>query len=117
VDIIETLKGRIRRALIKTGHVNFYGTSTRNTFPFIRYFLGSNFTNRLSNKKAVRNIWYQVDVFSDVPIDVEDTGTILSDVESALELEGLYVTDWMEVSDTSNSTQYTIYHYFLEVRS
>lgn len=91
--------------------------STKNSFPYIRYFLGSNFTTRLSNKKAVRNIWYQVDVFSNVPIDVEDTNSMLAEVELALDTEGLYVTDWIEVVDDSNSTQFPVYHYFLEVRA
>lgn len=117
VGNIATLKCRIKRALDQTKYDNFYGTSTKNSFPYIRYFLGNNFTGRLSNKKAIRNIWYQVDVFSEIPIDVEDLSSILSEVELVLDAEGLFVTDWLEDADTSNSTQYPIYHYFVEVRS
>lgn len=117
MDSIKTLKRRIKDALDTTGHTNFYGMSAQNNFPYVRYTLSSNYTGRLSNKKAIRNIWYQVDVFSRVPIDVESNESILVDVESALVEEGLYVKDWFENVDTTNSTQYPIYHYFIEVRS
>lgn len=112
-----TLKRRIKQALDKTLYDNFYGTSTKNVFPYIRYTLGSNFSNRLSNQKALRNIWYQVDVFHNVPIDVENISSILSEVELILDSEGMYVTDWIEDIDDTNSTQYPVYHYFLEVRA
>lgn len=95
----------------------FYGFSKGKQVPYIRYFLGNNHTDRLSNKKAVRNIWYQIDVFTYVPIDVQNKESVLVKIESALEDKNLITTDWMENFSEDNNTQYTIYHYFIEVRA
>lgn len=118
---IITLKQKINEILNElfkeTGYKYFYGSSSVDTFPYIRYTLGDNFSNRLSNKKKVKNIWYQIDVFSQVPIDVENKNTILFKIELNLENRRLITTDWLETIDEDNNTRYPVYHYFLEVRA
>lgn len=115
-----TLKANIRSVIDTVATANnydwFYGVSKGKEVPYIRFFLGNNFTRRLSNKKAIRNIWYQLDVFSYTPIDVQDADSILNKIESKLEDKNLITTDWMENFSEDNNTQYTIYHYFIEVR-
>lgn len=111
-----TLKQKINSVLKTLGVEYFYGQSTNSKFPYIRFTLGDNNTTRLSNKKSTRNIWYQIDVFSMVPLDVQDEDTILYQIESKLESEKLITTDWIETEDTDNNTRYTVYHYFIEVR-
>lgn len=115
-----TLKAHIRAALqsllIDTDYEWFYGFAKGKQIPYVRFFLGNNHTGRLSNKKAVRNIWYQVDVFSYLPIDVQNKDSVLFKIEDELEKKGLITTDWMENFSEDNNTRYTIYHYFIEVR-
>lgn len=111
-----TLKQEINIVLKASGYTYFYGSGSVETFPYIRYTLGDNFSTRLSNKKGLKNIWYQIDVFSQTPIDVEADETMLSKVESALEAKYLITTDWLEVITENSTTRYTNYHYFLEVR-
>jgi len=110
-----TLKSDIFSVLSETGYPHFYGSGSSDSFPYIRYTLGSNYSDRLSNEKATKNIWYQVDVFSDYPFDVE-ANELLQTIESGLELQGLYTTDWIEAIDDENNTRYPVYHYFIEVR-
>jgi len=120
VDIM-TLKSDIRSVLSSlfngSEYSYFYGLSKSQSIPYIRYFLGNNHTDRLSNKKSIRNIWYQIDVFTYIPIDVEDKESILYQIESGLEKKNLTTTDWMENFSENNNTRYTIYHYFIEVRA
>lgn len=93
-----------------------YGTGVKAKYPYARYTLGSNDSDRLSNKKAIKNIWYQIDVFDLVPHDVEDDNILLA-IELVLETNNLYTTDWIEDIDNENNTEFDIYHYFMEVRS
>lgn len=111
-----TLKSDIADVLKELDYTWFYGNSVNTKFPFIRFNLGNNYTDRLSNKKANRNIWYQVDVFTLTPLDVEGNN-MLSEIENRLEQASLFTTDWLEATDTDNNTNYPVYHYFLEVRS
>lgn len=111
-----TLKQQINAVLKTIDRPYFYGRGTSDTFPYIRYTLGSNSTVRLSNKKSVRNIWYQIDVFSMLPLDVE-SDTLLLEIERKLESTNLYTTDWIEVINDDNNTRYNVYHYFIEVRA
>ena len=117
---IITLKNNIHtvleNAVVDTAFVWFYGASKGKQVPYIRFFLGNNHTSRLSNKKSIRNIWYQIDVFSYEPIDVQDETSILFQIESQLENKNLITTDWMENFSEDNNTRYTIFHYFIEVR-
>lgn len=114
--MIATLKQEINEVLKKSGYDHFYGSSSVDTFPYIRYTLGDHFSRRLSNKKELKNIWYQIDVFSQVPFDVEDDSTVLALVERELEAKGLITTDWIEVISENNTTRHPNYHYILEVR-
>lgn len=98
-----------------TSYNHFYGTGTGNAFPYIRYTLGDNSSRRLSNKKSIKNIWYQLDVFSNYPFDVQ-SNEMLETIESGLENLGLFTTDWIETIDDSNSTGFPVYRYFIEVR-
>ena len=111
-----TLKQEINIILKASGYKYFYGSGSVETFPYVRYTLGDNFSTRLSNKKGLKTIWYQIDVFSDVPLDVEAEQTILSKIEAELEQKGLITTNWLEVISENNTTRYPNYHYFLEVR-
>lgn len=111
-----TLKGTINTFLQETGYRYFYATTIEEAvFPYIRYTLGDNYSARLSNKKAIKNIWYQLDVFSDRPLDVEES-EMLTVIENGLEERGLYTTNWIEVIDDDSSIGYPIYRYFIEVR-
>lgn len=112
-----TLKADIFSVLQEqTDYDSFYGSSTNKEIPYIRFVLGSHHSDRLSNKKALKNIWYQVDVFTYTPIDVESDTSVLHQIESALESRNLITTDWIEVISEGSSTQYTVYHYFIEAR-
>lgn len=98
-----------------SGYSHFYGTGTGNTFPYVRYTLGDNFSQRLSNKKGVKHIWYQLDVFTNYPFDVENN-EMLETIETGLESIGLFTTDWIETIDNDNTTGFPVYRYFIEVR-
>lgn len=111
-----TVKKQIYNALKPLGYPLAYA-STPEGFPAIRYTLVSNVPRRLSNEKASRRVYYQIDVFSQAPIDVEAEGTVLSKVEAALEDAGLYTNNWTETLDLSNETQFAIYRYLIEVRN
>lgn len=112
-----SLKQKIFDVLETIDVPSFYGMSTQNTFPFVRYTLGNHYSKRLSDEKAIKNIWYQIDVYSTVPIDVEDTDGLLKEIETKLEAERLFTDDWKETIDIDNQSTYPIYHYFIEVRS
>jgi len=110
-----TLKNKINEFLKETDYTHFYGRGSSNSFPYVRYTLGDNFTKRLSNKKGPRNIWYQLDVFNNRPFDVQGS-EMLTTIEEGLEERDLFTTDWIEAIDDDNTTTYPIYHYFIEVR-
>lgn len=112
----KTLKVRIRDVL-KTLPYSFAYAQTPAGFPAIRYSLLSNVPVRTSNIKHYKNISYQLDVFTQIPLDVEDETNILTEIEQALEQAGLYTSNWLETEDPDNHSNMTIYHYFITIRS
>lgn len=113
---MKTLKVRIKDVLNSLPYPFAYA-QTPPGFPSIRYTLLSNVPIRTSNIKHYKNISYQLDVFTQVPMDVEDKNNILYEIEQALEEAGLYTSNWLETEDPDNHSNMTIYHYFLTIRS
>lgn len=111
-----TLKNRINDALKATGYRYFYLTGDTDSFPFIRFSLGNHIYRSLSSKYHHSYIWYQVDVFSEVPKNVEND-PMLFNIKQALLDEGLKSTAWKEAPDLENNTQFTVYHYYCEVKA
>lgn len=111
-----TLKEEIERVLDTVNTPYAYGYTPK-SFPSIRYTLISNTPIRLSNSKAYKNIEYQIDVFHQEPFDVEDENSLLEKIEQGLEQTGLNTTNWIENIVPDDRSQFTVYHYFMTVRS
>lgn len=110
-----SLKERIFHVLEQVNMPVAYGRAS-DEMPYIRYTLVSNRSERLSNKKSIKHIYYQVDLFTQIPKDVETDETLLF-IEEELEKEGLITTDWTETIDDFNDTGYLVFHYLMEVRA
>lgn len=92
-----------------------YYDSPITSFPKLVFFLISNYSFKLSNKKHNQRSIYQVSYFSKAPLDVEDDEKLLL-ITSKLESVGLTVGDWQEVTRPDESLNVVGYHYYVEVR-
>ncbi|MGX7091183.1 hypothetical protein [Hutsoniella sourekii] len=110
-----TTKDKIYDALNGLGPFLSYGDSDNPVIPRIHYFLLANISVRLSNKRHTQMPIYQVDYFSDIPLNVEDA-EILSVITESLEKINLTTSDWREVISYNEDEDRTDWHYFVEVR-
>lgn len=107
-------KHKVLNALKKgAGNVPVAYGFTTNAFPYIIFNLVSNVGHRLSNKRHSQRLTWQVDYYSKVPLDIQNS--ILNDLQEALESSGGVTTEWLEVADTNEKNLVTAWHYFLEV--
>ena len=111
-----TMKKRIYDALVNNSDVHVsYSDTLETSLPRINFSLISHSSTRLSNKRYKQHLVYQVDYFSDRPLEVENN-TELWAITEALESEGFLTTDWNEITEIDVDTQSGIYHYWIEVR-
>ena len=92
-----------------------YYDSPITTFPKLVFFLVSNYSFKLSNKKHHQRAIYQVSYFSKQPLDVEDDEKLVL-ITNTLEGSGLSVGDWQEATQPDESLNVVGYHYYVEVR-
>lgn len=109
-----SLKERIFDALVTLDLPLAYNDSNVTKLPRLNYFLISNYPIRLSNSKHRNITRYQVDLFSDIPRDVE-SDDLLSQIEETLLKSRLKCSNWFEVSSIDADEELGIYHYYVEV--
>ncbi|MCW6661883.1 hypothetical protein NHG28_06535 [Aerococcaceae bacterium NML201209] len=91
-----------------------YRDSNLSQLPRLNYSLVGNYSIRASGKRHTQVSVYQVDYFSDIPIDVE-SDTLMA-VTLALENVGLHTSDWREVHTIDEAADTSVYHYYIEVK-
>lgn len=92
-----------------------YRYSNLNELPRMSFAAISNVTLKLSNKRHMQRVWYQIDYFSRVPLDIE-TDTNLNRIIEVLENENLTLTNWQEEEDINVETDSALFTYWIEVR-
>lgn len=108
-------KRRIYDALVPLKCKVSYNDTVEVQFPRVNFFLLSHNSSRLSNKRHKHYTAYQVDYFSEVPLDVEVDLTLI-EITQRLEDAGFLTTDWNELTEIDVEAQAGIYHYWIEVR-
>lgn len=94
---------------------SFYGWTDVVEFPRCIFYLVSNFSKKLSNKRHVQHVSYQVSYYSDIPLNIENDAKLWGIID-ALEERGIITNDWREIIDRETDKNRTIYHYWLEAR-
>lgn len=112
---MRTTKDVIYDALLKVGLPVSYIDTDKDTLPRINFFLVSNWHTRRSNKRHTQRLVYQVDVYSNRPLDVE-FDPVLWQIITELEDENLLTSDWREVLNVNEKENRSVYHYWLEVK-
>lgn len=108
-------KDLIYQALKSVEDNSFYGWTDYAKFPRCVFYLVSHSSKKLSNKRHLQRLSYQVSYYSDYPLNVE-TDVKLWQIIDTLEDSNLITNDWREVIDRDTDKNRTIYHYWLEVR-
>ncbi|MFS4464729.1 hypothetical protein ACMFKE_04920 [Staphylococcus haemolyticus] len=109
-----SVKSKIFEALEPLNINMAHGYSDEMAFPKIITNIVSHRAVRLSDKKHLRHIRYQLSYFDAVPRDVEDD-TVLNAISEALENANLLTSEWVEIIEPDEDTDLTIFHYLLEV--
>ena len=91
-----------------------YADSDIKQFPRIIVNLVSNTSIRLSNKRHTAKVRYQIDLYSEIPRDVEVDDTLYQIEQKFLE-NGLRTSNWLEVSDIDIEKERGLYRYMIEV--
>lgn len=108
-----TLKDDIYESLVTLDIPVAYNDTDISELPRINFTLISNYAIKFSNNRHRQVLRYQIDVFSDVPLNVEDD-TLLLGVESALANKRIRCTPWTEVSNIDAEVDLGIYRYYAE---
>ncbi len=87
---------------------------TKRPMPYIIFNLIDNRGLRLSGQRHSKSTWWQVDVYSISPKDV-DTDTLLTSIQETLEHNRLITSEWVEVAETDVKKEQTSWRYMLEV--
>lgn len=105
---------KIQKALESLGIPFAYADSDINRFPRIIVNLVSNTSIKLSNLRHTRKLRYQIDLYSEIPRDIEVDDTLYQ-IEQKLLENGLNTSDWFEVSDIDVEKERGLYRYMIEV--
>lgn len=108
-----TLKKQIHQVLSATGLPTAYRYSDINQLPRFSYSLIYNGELRLSGKTHNKKPSYQIDYFTKVPVDVESFA-LFDDVRDALRERNIAVGNWQELEDYNESSEFMLFHYYLE---
>ncbi len=87
---------------------------TKRPMPYIIFNLIDNRGLRLSGQRHSKSTWWQVDVYSVSPKDV-DTDALLTSIKGSLEGNRLVTSEWIEIAETDAKTEQTSWRYMLEV--
>lgn len=110
-----SVKNRIFDALRPLNINMAHGYSDEMTFPKIITNVISHRAIRLSDRKHMRHIRYQISYFDTIPRDVEED-EVLNAISNALEDANLNTTEWIEIVEPDEEFEdETIFHYIVEV--
>lgn len=109
-----TLKADIFEALSTLNIPVAYRDSDVSELPRISYALIGSFRIKASNSVHRRVYRYQVDIFSDTPLEIEDD-QLLKQAEANLKALGIRVGAWREFSDIEIEEELGLYTYTTEV--
>lgn len=112
-DVKKTIFNSLKNAL-GDGFSISYADSKTTSFPRVSFALIYHGKVKLSNKKHIDRYLYQIDYFSDKPLSIEDDGDLIS-IYQSLE-DKFYISEWNEEIDIDVDEDFSIYHYFLELR-
>ena len=110
-----SLKKTIYDTLKPFGLPLAYADTDLNVLPRLNFFLVSHFSIRSSNQSHQQKLTYQVEYYSDRPLDVENNDTLWNIID-ALESNNLITTDWVETSAIDVEEDIGVYRYWIEVK-
>lgn len=108
-----TLKAVIYDVLNETGLPVAYRHTNVSEMPRFNYSLIYNGELRLSGRTHTKKPSYQIDYFSNVPVDVESFD-LFDTIRNQLREQQLAVGNWQETDSYDKETDTSIYHYYLE---
>ena len=109
-----SVKSKIFEALQPLNIDMAHGFSYQMELPKIITNVVSHRAIRLSDRKHLKHVRYQISYFDKTPRDVEDD-LILNSISDALEKANLNTTEWIEIIETDDEVDDTIFHYIIEV--
>ena len=108
-----TLKQEIYAVLKATELPVAYAHSDISQLPRFSYSLIYNSELRLSGQTHSKKPSYQIDYFSNTPVDVEDF-KLFDTIKNNLRIRNIAVKNWQEGVTYDEETDTSLFHYYLE---
>lgn len=110
---MKTLKQEIYEVLSATKLPTAYRFSDIAELPRFSYSLIYNDELRLSGETHSKKPSYQIDYFSDVPVDIESFD-LFATVRDDLRAKNIAVKNWQEAATYDEDSDISLFHYYLE---